>query len=139
MTYQRGGLTYDATYATLMSSGNYGAALHKDLLRRWQTEGDITNIPRMDVSQTAVFGAQSDRWLTDASFINIRNVELAYTFSKKVVNKMKISGARVFLNAENLKMFSKRTGMNPEESFTGVTSNEFIPARIISGGVNINF
>ncbi|MBP8940980.1 MAG: SusC/RagA family TonB-linked outer membrane protein [Saprospiraceae bacterium] len=139
LTYQRGGLTYDATYATLMSSGNYGAALHKDLLRRWQTEGDITNIPRMDVSQTAVFGAQSDRWLTDASFINIRNVELAYTFSKKVVNKMKISGARVFLNAENLKMFSKRTGMNPEESFTGVTSNEFIPARIISGGVNINF
>ncbi len=139
LTYQKGGLTYDATYATLMTSGNYGAALHTDLLNRWQKEGDITTVPRMDVSQTAVFGSQSDRYLTDASFVNIRNIELAYTLPVKLTRQLKISNARFFLNAENLKLFSKRKGMNVEESFTGVTSNAFIPARVISGGVNVNF
>jgi len=136
-TYQNGGLVYDATWAGLMSSGNYGQAYSKDILSRWQKPGDETNVPRMDVGQTGNFNAASTRWLTNATFLNIRNITVTYTLPKEVAGRLKISAARLFISGENLKMFSKRDGMNVEESFTGVTSNEFIPARVITAGINI--
>lgn len=137
MTYQQGGLVYDGTWAGLMSAGNYGAALHKDMLGRWQNAGDITDIPRMDVSQTAAFNAQSDRWLTDASFLNIRNITLTYDLPRSVSNRLNLQNVNIYLSGENIHMFSKRKGMNVEQSFTGVTSNEYVPARVLTTGINI--
>lgn len=137
LTYQIGGLVYDGTYAGLMSSGNYGAALHKDALNRWQKPGDITEVPRMDVSQTGTFNAQSDRWLTDASFLNIRNITLSYRLPQMITNKLHLQNLRIYFAGENIKMFSKRTGMNIEQQFNGVTTNEFVPARTFTTGINI--
>ncbi len=137
VTYQQGGLVYDGTWAGLMSAGNYGAALHKDMLGRWQNAGDITDIPRMDVSQTAAFNAQSDRWLTDASFLNIRNITLTYDLPRSVSNRLNLQNVNIYLSGENIHMFSKRKGMNVEQSFTGVTSNEYVPARVLTTGINI--
>lgn len=137
ITFQKGGKIYDATYASLMSSGNYGGALHVDALKRWQKPGDVTNVPRMDQGQTAAFNAQSDRWLTDASFINIRNITLAYALPQSVNKRLYVQAARFYLSAENVQMFSKRTGMNVEQTFTGVTSNVYVPARVISVGLNV--
>jgi TonB-linked SusC/RagA family outer membrane protein len=137
LTYQKGGMVYDSPYATLMSSGNYGQALHRDMLNRWQRPGDVTSVPRMDVSQTAIFGAQSDRWLTDASFLNIRNITISYDLPRNVVNRLKMQRVGFYLAGENLKLFSRRAGMNVEQSFTGVTSNAFTPARTFTSGINV--
>ncbi|MDZ7636203.1 MAG: hypothetical protein U5L72_17890 [Bacteroidales bacterium] len=41
-TFQIGGLIYDGTYASLMHAGDYGRAIHVDILDRWQKPGDIT-------------------------------------------------------------------------------------------------
>jgi hypothetical protein len=76
-TFQVGGKTFDATYQGLMSSGTYGGALSTDILKRWQQPGDITNVPRLDAGRTTDFNATSSRWLVDASYINIRSVNLS--------------------------------------------------------------
>ena len=137
LTYQVGGKVYDAPWASLMSSGNYGGAASIDLLRRWQKPGDITNVPRMDAGQTAAFGAQSSRWLTDASNINIRNITVSYVFPQTVLSRIKMQNARFYISGENLALFSKRKGMNVEQTFTGVTSNVYNPARVITAGINL--
>ncbi len=137
LTFQKGGKVYDATWAGLMNSGTYGQAYSTDILRRWQKPGDVTDVPRMDVGQTANFSGASSRWLTDASFVNIRNISVSYSLPAALTKQFKIQNARFFITGENLKLFSKRDGMNVEESFTGVTSNEFVPARIITAGLNI--
>jgi len=139
LTFQLGGLTYDGLYQSLMSTSNYGGALHTDILKRWQNEGDVTDVPRMDAGRGADFNATSSRWLIDASFLNIRNINLSYSLPKGLISKWKISGAQVFVGAENVAFFSKRKGMNNQQAFSGVTSNAYPPARVISGGFTLNF
>ena len=137
--WQAGGLTYDDTYAAYMHSGTYGASLHTDMLKRWQKPGDISNVPRMDNAQNSVFGATSSRWLTKASFFNLQNVTLSYDIeNNKHLKKASINSARFYISIENVKMFTKRAGMNPGQSFSGVTSIGYIPARVFNVGLNLN-
>ena len=92
----------------------------------------------MDNAQTSFFGATSSRWLTDASFFNIQNVTLAYDYRPKTGSRMPITAARLYVSVENLRMFTRRAGMNPMQSFTGVTSIGYIPARVLNFGINVN-
>jgi hypothetical protein len=36
-------------------------------------------------------------------------------------------------------LFSARKGMNVSQAFTGVTSNAYTPARILTAGINVTF
>jgi TonB-linked SusC/RagA family outer membrane protein len=139
LQYQIGGKVYDATYAALMNAGSYGAALHVDELKRWTRPGDITNVPRMDNSKTGIFDGASDRWLTDASFLNIRSVTVSYQLPKSLVSRIKGKEASFFVGTENVALISKRKGMNVNQSFAGTTSNVYTPARIITAGLSFNF
>ena len=134
--WQIGGLTYDDTYAAYMHAGTYGASLHKDMLKRWINPGDISDVPRMDNAQTSFFGATSNRFLTSSSFLNIQNITLSYDHS--FASKKPFNSARIYISAENVKMFTERSGMNPSQSFSGVTSIAYIPAAVFNIGININ-
>jgi TonB-linked SusC/RagA family outer membrane protein len=136
--YQVGGKVYDAAYSNLMTSGiTYGSALHSDIVGRWQKPGDITDIPRLDVAKTTDFNAQSDRWLVSASYITLRAATLTYNLPKNLSSNLHLQNARVYVSGENIFIKSARKGLNPTQSFTGVTSNGYIPARIITAGLNV--
>jgi TonB-linked SusC/RagA family outer membrane protein len=138
ISYQVGGKVYDGTYAGIMSSGNYGEALHTDILKRWQKPGDITDVPRLDYGQVSNYGAQSSRFLVSASYLNFRSVNLAYTFSNKLASELHVKGAQLYGGVENLGLISARKGLNPMQSFTGVTSNAYVPARIFVAGLTVS-
>lgn len=140
LTYQLGGKVYDASYATLMNTGNYGAAWHADIENRWQQPGDVTDVPRVDVTSgfRSSAGAQSSRFLIDGSYLAFRNVTLGYTIPQSLLSKLTLTGATVYVSGENLAFFSKRKGMFVGQSFTGVTSNAYQPARLLTLGVNFN-
>ncbi|MEL7004522.1 MAG: hypothetical protein AAFN93_17580 [Bacteroidota bacterium] len=134
-TYQIGGQTYDTNFANLMSSGNYGAALSTEILNRWQQPGDITNVPRLDQTQTAAFGAASTRWLVDSDFIALRQINFSYELPAKYISAIGFSNARVYANAENVFLSSKRTGLDVNQRFDGGTRNRFTPSRTITLGL----
>lgn len=138
VVYQIGGKVYDGAYASLMGSGGFGSAKHVDILDRWQNPGDITNVPRMDDTRTADYNAVSDRWLIDASYLNIRTVTLAYDLPRKLSNKMFLQNAQFYISGENLLFKSRRTGMNVQESYAGTTSNVYSPAKSIVLGVSLS-
>ncbi len=137
--YQIGGKTYDNNYIRLMSSGSYGRALHRDILRRWQKPGDITDVPRMDVSTTAAANAGSSRWLISSSFLALRQITFSYDLPVNMVNSIGMKSVRVYANAENLFLRTQRRGMESVQNFNGTTSNRFTPPRIITLGVNVTF
>ena len=140
LNYQVGGKFYDGTYAGLMAlSNSYGKSVHVDVLKAWKNPGDVTDIPRLDVTSSANFNSQSSRFLIDASYLNIRNLTFGYSFPKTIVDKLKIDLLKVFLSGENVKMFSKRKGLNPAESFSGTNSNIYVPNRVLSFGLNLTF
>ncbi len=137
VNYQLGGKIYDANYASLMTP-SYGQAMHSDVLKSWTAAGQNVEIPRIDIGNTVNLNAASSRWLTDASYLSFRNVNLAYTLPKELLNKITVSNARVFITGENLGLLSKRKGLNPTESFNGSVANTYLPSRTISFGLSFS-
>jgi TonB-linked SusC/RagA family outer membrane protein len=138
IVYQIGGKVYDAAYAGLMGAGGYGSAKHIDILNRWQQPGDITNVPRMDIGRTADFDGASDRWLIDASYLNIRSVTLSYALPKIIANKLFLQNAQIYVSGENFFIKSRRNGMNVQQNFDGTTGNVFSSAKSIVTGISFS-
>jgi TonB-linked SusC/RagA family outer membrane protein len=138
LNYQIGGKFYDANYAGLLTP-SYGASLHTDVFRSWQKPGDVTDIPRLDITNASNFNAQSNRFLIDASYLSFRNVTVYYGFGKNILNRLHLSQLKVYASGENLSVLSKRKGLNPAESFNGTNSAVYVPNRAISAGINVSF
>lgn len=137
--YQIGGKIYDTNYAALMGSYPQGGAIHADMLNRWTTPGQITDVPKISSANTAAAGAASSRWLVDASYLMLKNATLGYNFNEDVVRTIGLSSLKLFVNGENLWLKSKRKGLEPYQSFNGTTSNRYTPSRIITFGLSTNF
>lgn len=137
--YQIGGLIYDASYAGLMASAGYGAAKHVDIMNRWQKPGDVTDVPRADVGRSVDFNGTSDRWLTDGTSLNLRNINVSYTLPSSLSKRLRLQNAQIYLSGENLGLWNKRKGMNVLGNFTGVTGNVYSFYRNFVGGVSLTF
>ena len=138
ITYSLGGKMYDSNWASLMHTGAFGSAWSSDILNRWQNPGDVTNVPRLQNSYTAATAASS-RYLTDATYVSLRNITLSYTFPISISKALDMSALRVFASGDNLALFSKRKGMDPQQSFGGTADFTYVPSRIMSFGVNLTF
>ncbi|USD25859.1 SusC/RagA family TonB-linked outer membrane protein [Flagellimonas marinaquae] len=140
VNYGVGGKFLDLGYAAMMHSGTYGRSLHPDILKAWRQPGDITDIPRMENGNPNIVRAASDRFLTDASFWALKNVNLGYTFDDKIADQLGLDQLRVSVSGENLYLKSERKGLNPQFNLEGTPSgNDFNPAKIISVGLNVTF
>lgn len=138
-TYRLGGQTYDDAYASLMHSGTYGRAFHSDIAGRWKQLGDRTNVPRLDSGNTDNLVAATNRWLTSASFLALKSVTLSYNLPAKIPEFLHLKDIRIYGGGENLFMLTHRKGMNPQYRFTGVSANDYSPARTFSFGIDVEF
>lgn len=138
-TYQLGGETYDDNYQSLMSTADYGRAKHVDILQRWQNPGDVTNIPRMDAIVSSDFDATSDRWLISSTHLILRQVTLSYDLPTRFISRGGLTGANMYVSGENLAFFSKRKGLDVGQEFNGVTNNRYVPSRIMTLGLQVQF
>ena len=141
-TYQIGGLAYDSGYATYMASPiatSLGMSYHKDVLKAWTAENKSVDIPRFryDDNYTA---ASSDRFLTNASYLNFQNAQLGYTLPRSISERIRVSTLRFYLTCDNIWYISARKGFDPRFSMSG-TSNYAVnsPVRTISGGISLTF
>jgi TonB-linked SusC/RagA family outer membrane protein len=137
-TYSIGGQAFDNVYASLMHNGAFGTAFHTDALNRWQQPGDVTDVPRLQsgkASQTAA----SSRYLIDASYLTVKNVTLNYMLPKQWVRKLRMENVRLFLSADNLYIESARKGLNPQQSFSGITDFGYVPTATYTLGLSFNF
>jgi len=141
-SYQVGGKQYDGTYAQFMSSptaSNTGYNFHADLLKSWTAENPSKDIPRFMFGDTYSAGT-STRFLTDASYLNIQNINLGYTLPERLTRKAQINSIRIYASAENVFYWSKRSGFDPRQSYSETTNaTNYSPMRTISGGITLKF
>lgn len=138
--FQIGGQIYDSMYASLMHAGGTtgsGNNWHKDILNAWTPDNKGTDVPIIDGLQNT--NQQSSRFLIDASYFNLRNISLGYTFPSKWMKAIQASSARVYVSADNVALFSKRKGLDPRQYEYGYSDANYSAIRAISFGVNINF
>ena len=140
-SYQIGGQVYDSDYAGLMSSptsSSKGTNFHADMLNSW-TSGNNSNIPRLQFDDTYSAGT-SDRFLTDASYLSLNNINIGYTLPRMLTKKVGIENVRFYAAADNIWVWSQRKGLDPRQSITGSSTNSYYaPIRTISGGVTLTF
>lgn len=58
----------------------------------------------------------SSYWVEDGSYLRISNVRLGYTFPTSILKKTPFSSARLYVNIDNLHVFSDFVGYDPENS-----------------------
>lgn len=136
--FSQGGKILDGGYSAMMSSQNFGASQHVDQLNAWKQPGDITNVPRLENGNSDLVQSQSTRFLTDASWMSLRNVSLSYRFDDQLVNSIGLGSLDVFVSGDNLWFSAERQGLNPQYSLAGTgAGNDYNPNRIISVGLNL--
>lgn len=132
------------TYASLGNDmvRNYERTLtdvnHTDyVLGRWTGEGSTNTTPRVTTDATAnnVF---SDHFVEDASYLRIQNIQLGYSLSPKVVEKIGITKFRIYTGVNNLYTFTKYNGYDPGQS-NGPLNQDQVSHSPIGAGIDYGF
>ncbi len=104
------------------------------LLDMWQKPGDITRIPA--ANEPLQFDTHL---LENASFVRLKNLQIAYTLPKKWCEKAGfLSGARVYAIGRNLLTFTEYTGYDPEVD-SNLQLGNYPNSKQFSFGVELTF
>lgn len=118
--------------------GNFGESANQPIvvLNRWQAPKDnahyasySTTARSSDVSFYNSTGSYSK-----GSYLNLENLNLSYSISKQLIRKLKIENANIFIQAENIYMFTNYEGLDPRSPGLGSYPLPFI----VTIGANIN-
>ncbi|WP_343524555.1 TonB-dependent receptor [Pedobacter sp.] len=124
----------------LPESGSVGNFYSSWADNRFSASNPNGTYPRVtDRASNAISGGQFNNtfWLNDASFLRLKNVELAYNIKASFLERINVSGLRIYASAFNLFTISKVKDYDPEGT-SG--SGQFYPQqRIINLGANIKF
>jgi len=104
-------------------------------LQFWQQPGDVVSSPSPLSSVNF-----SSKFIHDASFLRMRDVRLSYNFSKATLLKSKfLSSASLYIAAQNLFIWTKWRGLDPEAGAVNINLSEFPNPRAITAGLEVNF
>lgn len=116
---------------------------------RWTTPDQPAAYRGFDVSNTyAAVGARpTNFYLEDGSYLRLKSVSLSYNLPKSVVQRLKMSNARFYVNANNLLTFTKYKGYDPEVNHNNTGTNiqigydngTYPNARNYAAGFNLTF
>jgi TonB-linked SusC/RagA family outer membrane protein len=111
-------------------------------LGRWNGYGTSTWEPR--VSDLAAINRENSTYMIeDGSYFRLRNIQLGYTISPKLLAKAHIQALRVYVNGQNLKTWKRNSGFTPEAGGSatsfGVDGGGYPVPAIISVGFNVTF
>ncbi|MBD0297087.1 MAG: TonB-dependent receptor, partial [Flavisolibacter sp.] len=103
---------------------NGGRNAYAEVANYWRSESDPGDGKHFKPT-IAPKGLQekfSSYWVEDGSFTRIKNVRLSYTLPAKFISWSPIKTARVYVNAENVYLFSKYLNYDPENTTYPATS-----------------
>ncbi|WP_171659787.1 MULTISPECIES: SusC/RagA family TonB-linked outer membrane protein [Flavobacteriaceae] len=107
-------------------------------LDRWTLDNPNASEPRVLIGE----GAQNNHrfssfWAEDASYLRLKNVELAYNVPVETFGKGFVQGIRIYANANNVYTWSKIKDFDPENSQSRGWG--YPQLRIWNFGIDVNF
>ena len=115
-----------------LEGNGFGPNKSVTVLNRWTPENTNTDLPRYIYNNPAGNDRISDRWVEDASFVRLRNIQLGYTLPTNVLSKIGASSLRMFVDASNILTITNYSGLDPEND------DNPVPA-IYRFGINASF
>ncbi|WP_276347638.1 TonB-dependent receptor [Daejeonella sp. JGW-45] len=127
-TYNSGSSYWEFTNRTGNASEHH--------LDRWVPgSGQSAGYPRLTLSNPNNFVSNS-YWVQDNSFVRLKFLELGYSLPAKLVSKIKMTGARIFLNGNNVFVWDDVSQKDPEIQDNGLS---YPLQRTISLGLSAKF
>ncbi len=83
---------------------------------RWRKDGDDTTMPRA-LHEYGYNWLGSDRYVEDGSFLRLKYVNLNYSLNPKLVKRLKLNKASLYMTFNNLFVLSRYTGVDPEVGY----------------------
>lgn len=121
----------------------------KAALDRWQKPGDIANNPRRLLNGQAITNTGtitdrgtyvSTRYLFSGDFIRLSNVGLSYSLPKSWIERLRMTTAKIYVQAHNLATWTKYSGQDPENVGPSGNGSVLYPqAKSYSIGLNVSF
>ncbi len=104
-------------------------------LNRWTPEtAETATYPRLSSKNDLNNFRYSTLWQRDGSFIKLRSIELGYTLSDKISNRVMLANTRVFVNGTNLFTLDHMEGYRDPEISSGYPAT-----RCLSLGLRVQF
>ena len=97
---------------SMLNSANQSSAI----LRRWKTKGDVTDIPGVGVPNNSLI---STRFLENGSYLRFKTITLSYRFNQKLIDKIGLGAASIYVSANNLLTITQYKGFDPEVNSSG--------------------
>ena len=145
-TYTGGNVIYNGTQAGLRDQRFWNN--HTDVLKRWTTPGQETDIPRPILGDNVSNGSAFpiDVNVEKGDFLRLAYATLGYKLPTGLLSKAKISSVRIYGAVTNAFLITKYTGADPETSTNGnsnlapgVERNSVPQARTFTFGINLGF
>ena len=140
MNYSLGNDIYNYQ-RSLIEGGTYFLNQTTAMKNRWTTEGQQTDIPRVNYLDDMGNSRFSDRWIEDGSYLRLSNVTLSYHLP---IQSTYLQGITIWGNANNLFTITRYLGSNPDCAMgssilsQGIDRGLLSAGRSFSLGVNIN-
>jgi len=139
--YEYGRSTYNSTVGRRMQVVSTERGLMANVARdAWQQPGDMAGLPRHYTSSSFPGSSShnnSSVFVTDASYIRLKEMRLDYNIPLEWVEKISLNRANVFVQARNLLTWTNYPYGDPE--FVGQGTGEYPQSRQISLGINFQF
>lgn len=100
------------------------------MLGAWTQDNTSSTIPALTTNNTGDEGRASTYFVEHGSWMKLRSLQLGYNMSSKLLSKLKMSNARVYLSAQNLLTiksdgFTVADPENPNWAYPHATSVSF--------------
>lgn len=117
-------LFFDGSFGNKIYNAQYYNTVYNEVtgnqyaerMNSWTENNRNTDIPRYvkGTDNNGTNWAYTDRWLENGSFFRLKTLEFGYTFPKAWMNKIKLSGLRVYTAMENLFTITSYKGYTPD-------------------------
>lgn len=163
--YRYGNYLLDAGERTMSYVGNIAVTnngnapniflgnLPVSILRRWTPDNNHTDIPKVyynDGTNNPLRGRNTTRFLSDASYLRLKNVQFTYNLPRKTLSRLKLKSAQLNITGQNLLTFTRFKGTDPEAATIqtnyrerniayGVIRNVVPQSKSLTLGLNVGF
>lgn len=140
--YNYGNWFQEAYYRFFMDGFSPTRGKYSYVLNRWQQKGDITDVPKYVYGSGNNSYTGSDRTLFKGDYIRLRNVQVGYRITDKVLlQKLHINGVYFYVRGTNLwtKTYDSKLLSDPEQGILGVNNQQVLPSKSTTVGLNITF
>ena len=118
-------------------SGAIGNYLHEFHENRWTIDNPSSEHPRITDRSDQYYSKDNTYWLHSNNYLRLKNVEIGYNLSAKLVERLGISSFRVYASGMNLVTWSKLKMYDPES--TNTLGHYYPQARLINTGILLSF